>query len=77
MIQSRLRELMASKSRLERRRITYDDILAGTGISKTTLTKLANDKLAGVAFSTVERLCKFFGCQPGDLFIYIDESVET
>ena len=77
MIQSRLRELIASKSRLERRRITYDDILAKTGISKTTLTNLANDKVGGVSYSTVERLCKYFSCQPGDLFIYVDESGET
>lgn len=77
MIQSRLRELMASKSRLERRKITYSDIASETGISKTTLSMLANDKLGGVSFSTVERLCKYFSCQPGDLFIYVDESGET
>ena len=77
MIQSRLRELMAKKSREERRRVTYDDILARTGISTNTLTRMANGRAGGVAFSTVERLCKYFSCQPGDLFIYVDESEET
>ena len=70
MMQSRLRELMASKSRRDRRRITYDDIFAETGISKNTLSRLANDRAGGVAFSTVVRLCAYFNCQPGDLFIY-------
>ena len=74
MIQSRLRELMAAKGRRERRRITYEDILAATRISKTALTRLANDRADRVAISTVDRLCAYFDCQPGDLFIYVPES---
>jgi len=73
MIQCRLRELMAAKSRRERRRITYDDIRAQTGMSKTTLTMLANDKVGGVSFSVMDRLCTYLECQPGDLFIQTEE----
>jgi putative transcriptional regulator len=71
MIQCRLRELMAAKGRQERRRITYDDILAATGISKNTLTRLANDRSDRVGLDTMERLCLYFNCQPGDLFVYV------
>ena len=70
MIQCRLRELIAIKSRQERRKITYEDILTQTGISKTTLTRLANDQESRVAISTIDRLCAYFDCQPGDLFVY-------
>jgi len=73
MMQCRLRELIATKGRQERRRITYDDILSQTGISKSTLTRLANDRADKVAISTIDRLCFYFQCQPGDLFIYIGE----
>ena len=73
MIQCRLRELMAAKSRRERRRITYSDILASTGVSTTTLTRLANDRSDMVALSTIDRLCAYFQAQPGDLFIYAEE----
>ena len=69
MIQFRLRELMAAKGREERRRITYDDVLAETGLSKTTLTRLANDRADRVYISTIDRLCHYFDCQPGDLFL--------
>jgi putative transcriptional regulator len=62
---------MAAKGRLERRRITYDDILAATGIAKSTLSHLANDHSDRVAIPTMERLCAYFDCQPGDLFIYV------
>ena len=71
MIQCRLRELMATKGRRERRRITYRDIGAETGLDKTTLSRLANDRADRVALSTIARLCAYFECQPGDLFIYV------
>ena len=77
MIQTRLRELIGKKSRQERRRITYDDILANTGINKRSLTRLANDRADRVAFSTMNRLCAYFDCQPGDLFIYVVEADES
>lgn len=64
---------MAEKGRLERRKITYDDILAATGISKSTLTRLANDRAGRVYISTIDRLCAYFDCQPGDLFLYVEE----
>ena len=77
MIQGRLRELMAAKGRLERRRITYDHISESTGISKGSLTRLANDRADRVALSTIDRLCAYFGCQPGDLFVYVAEVDES
>ncbi len=73
MIQCRLRELMAAKSRRERRKITYDDVRFQTGMSKTTLTRLANDRSEGVSFSVMDRLCTYLECQPGDLFIQSEE----
>ena len=73
MIQCRLRELIGAKGRQERRRITYDDILARTGVNKNTLVRLANDRADMVGISVIDRLCAYFQCQPGDLFIYIEE----
>ena len=74
MIQCRLRELMAAKTRESRRKITYTVIKDETGLSKTTLVRLANDKAELIGTSTMDRLCAFFGCQPGDLFLYVPAS---
>ena len=71
MIQCRLRELMALKSRVSGQKVTYDSITAETGLFSSTLTKLANNKADLVGVSTMDRLCVFFDCQPGDLFIYV------
>jgi len=45
-----------------------------TGLSKNTLARLANDRADLVALNTMDRLCAFFDCQPGDLFIYVPAS---
>ncbi len=74
MIHCRLRELMAVLGGRERRRITYEDVWMATGIAKSTLTRLANDRSDRVAMATMERLCAYFDCQPGDLFIYVADT---
>ena len=71
MIQCRLRELIALKSRQSRRKITYEDIKASTGLSRTTLVRLANDKAGLVSAKTLDKLCWYFDCQPGDLLVYV------
>lgn len=73
MIQCRLRELIAAKRRIDGRRVNYANIMAETGISTTTLTRLANDRSDKVAISTINRLCAYFNVQPGDLLIYVED----
>ena len=70
MIQCRLRELMAEHSRQLRKRVTYNEIYLATGISQSTLSRLANDRATKASMSVVNRLCGYFECQPGDLFVY-------
>ena len=74
MIQCRLRELIGMKARLERRRITYETIQSESGVNKNTIVKLANDRAAMVGMSVIDRLCAYFECQPGDLFVYVPET---
>ncbi len=73
MIQCRLRELIATKARIDGHRLKYTDIVAETGISTTTLTRLANDRSDRVAIGTIDKLCAYFNVQPGDLFIYVED----
>jgi putative transcriptional regulator len=65
---------MAIRGRQTRRKVTYDLIREVTGLSKNTLARLANDRADLVALNTMDRLCAFFDCQPGDLFIYVPAS---
>jgi putative transcriptional regulator len=74
MIQCRLRELMAAKTRRDRRKVTYMSISESTGIATSTLWRLANDKTDRVVFQTMDLLCTYFDCSPCDLFVHINES---
>jgi putative transcriptional regulator len=62
---------MAAKSRTTGRKITYDVITAETHIYSSTLTKMANNRAELISVSSLDRLCTFFDCQPGDLLIYV------
>jgi len=39
----------------------------GSGISRTTLTGIYYNKTQRVDLDTIDKLCAFFDCQPGDL----------
>jgi DNA-binding Xre family transcriptional regulator len=45
------------------------DLCEKLGISPTTLAKFAkNEHVSG---ETIEKLCAFFRCQPGDIYEYV------
>ncbi len=44
MIRFRLKELMADKGFEENRRVTLDEVAKATGVHRTTLSKIANQK---------------------------------
>jgi len=73
MVQFRLKELMAERERVTGERITYRAISDATQISTNTLHKAATNQQKMVGLGVLARLCKYFGCQVGDLLVYIPE----
>jgi len=73
MIQFCLKELIARKERMERRRITYAIITEHTRISPSTLSRMANNSSEMIGISVIDRLCTFFACDPGELMVHVDE----
>jgi putative transcriptional regulator len=74
MIRFRLAELIADKAFQERRVVTLNEIAAATGIHRATLSKIANHPGTNVGTDLVDKLCRYFRCQPGDLLTYVDEA---
>lgn len=72
MIRFRLAELVADKAFRERRVIALSEIAEQTGIHRATLSKIANQPGANVGTDIVDKLCKYFGCQPGDLLTFVE-----
>lgn len=76
MIRLRLPELLAELSFRQGRRVGLQEIADGTGIHRTTLSKMINVRGYNASLSNVDSLCRFFGCQVGDVALYVpDEEV--
>jgi putative transcriptional regulator len=62
MLRFHLRELIADYQFRHGTRLTLIALSAATGIHRTTLTKLANQKGYNATAESIDRLCKFFDC---------------
>ncbi|AKN85636.1 Hypothetical protein FNO222_0998 [Francisella orientalis] len=42
------------------------------GITEQNLSILKNEKAKAIRFSTLEAICKYLNCQPGDILVHHD-----
>lgn len=52
---------------LAERKVKSKDLAAHIGITEANLSLLKSGKVKGVRFSTLEAICDYLDCQPGDL----------
>jgi putative transcriptional regulator len=77
MIRFRLKELIAEKEFQEERRITLEEIAKATGIHRTTLSKVSNQKGYNTTTEVLDKLCDYFQVRLGQLAEHIkNESQE-
>lgn len=63
---------------LAKRRVRSNVLARAIGITEANLSLLKSGKVKGLRFSTLEAICKYLDCQPGDLLEYEpDSSSET
>jgi putative transcriptional regulator len=55
------------------RKLKSKELAAHIGITEANLSLLKSGKVKGVRFETLERICEFLQCQPGDLLEYQPE----
>ena len=55
---------------LARRKVSSKDLAEAVGITAQNLSILKTGKAKAVRFSTLEAICAFLGCQPGDILEY-------
>ncbi len=73
MIRILFNQLLDEKIFRERRRITINDVCEETGLSRPTVSRVANVPGYVTSTETVERLCRYLRCTPGDLLVLVDE----
>ena len=65
---------MAIIVRLDRvladRKMQMNDLAEKVGISNVNMSNLKTGKVRAIRFSTLEAICKYLDCQPGDILEY-------
>ena len=55
---------------LARRKVKSKALAEFVGITEVNMSLLKQGKVKGVRFETLEKICEFLNCQPGDLLAY-------
>lgn len=74
MIRFRLKELISEKEFREKRVVTLAEIAEATGIHRVTLSKIANNRGYHTGTEILDRLCKYFDCEIGEVAVYISDT---
>jgi putative transcriptional regulator len=59
---------------LVQRKIKSKDLAEYIGITEANLSLLRQGKVKGIRFDTLQAICEYLQCQPGDLLIHIPET---
>lgn len=63
---------------MARRKVRSNVLARAVGITEANLSLLKSGKVKGLRFSTLEAICRFLECQPGDLLEFApDEHIQA
>ena len=71
------RIILKLDSVMKERGISLNDLAAHVGISHVNLSKIKNNHVTALRFSTLAGICDMLDCQPGDLLVYKPEDEEV
>ncbi|MBL3521851.1 helix-turn-helix transcriptional regulator [Serratia plymuthica] len=58
---------------LASRKIKSKDLASAIGITEQNLSLFKQGKIKGLRFSTLNAICHYLECQPGDILIYCQD----
>ncbi len=58
---------------IAKRKVSSKDLAEKIGITQANLSVLKTSKAKAIRFSTLEAICKYLNCQPGDILEYVEE----
>ena len=63
---------------MARRKVRSNVLARAIGITEANISLLKAGKVKGVRFATLQAICRYLECQPGDLLEYVpDEAREA
>lgn len=72
-MQVRFASLLGQKMHEENRTISLEEVAAATGVARQSLARWRDGDLGTVRVETLDTLCKYFNCQPGDLLVRVPD----
>jgi putative transcriptional regulator len=72
-IYNKLKVLIAEKEIRENRKLSYRIVAQEAGIPLSVLTLYTSQKVRRFDIETLQKLCRYFDCQPGDLLVFADD----
>lgn len=61
---------------LARRKARSKDLAAHVGITEANLSLLKSGRVKGIRFETLDKICEFLDCQPGDILEYAPDNAD-
>ena len=58
---------------MARRRMNIEKLSKASGLARSTISMLYNDKAKRIDFDTMDKLCKALDTTPGKLFVWMEE----
>ncbi len=71
MIKFELKRLIFEWQQSHNTGLTYRQLAEQTDLSLSTIYLVANNKSKQIGVETIEKLCGFFDCEPGELIIRV------
>ena len=63
---------------MARRKVRSNVMARAVGITEANLSLFKSGKIKGIRFSTLEAICRYLDCQPGEILEYApDEGAES
>jgi putative transcriptional regulator len=59
---------------LARRKVRAKALAEHVGITEVNMSLLKQGKVKGVRFETLDKICEFLECQPGDLLVHVPDA---
>jgi putative transcriptional regulator len=62
---------------LAKRKVRSTELASAIGITEANLSLLKSGKVKGIRFGTLEAICRYLSCQPGDLLEFVADEDES
>lgn len=73
MVKFNLKVLVARREQDTGEKLTYGRLAEEAGLSARTISRLAENQADRVDLTTLDKLCKFFNCDVGDVLYYVPD----